>query len=168
MLSPLLPPSNDSEASVFKVFDVMDNCENMHAFHSLWWFFKNNFGNFSLCYVCYFWFDLIFFVRLCEMFLGFGIIRLINSHMAWDTGLSTVGVWVFCGSEWGHVLSLSFFLCPDPITSLFSWCIWFFSPWLSLIITGLSLLFFSFPRLSCLVLFFLSSVGFRFLVCSCK
>lgn len=29
------PPSNDSEASVFKVFDVLENCENMHAFHSL-------------------------------------------------------------------------------------------------------------------------------------
>lgn len=29
------PPSNDSEASVFKVFDVLKTCENKHAFHSL-------------------------------------------------------------------------------------------------------------------------------------
>ena len=72
------PPSNDSEASVFKVFDVLKNCENTHAFHSFF-----DFGEFFLLLCVLF---ILFSVRLCELFPGFGIIQYINSYTARDKG----------------------------------------------------------------------------------
>lgn len=50
-------------------------------------------------------------VGLCEMFLSFGIIRSINSHTAWDQGLTNVGVWVSVGLNGDTCcLSHSFFV----------------------------------------------------------
>lgn len=101
------------------------NCENMHAFHSLWWVLW--FGEFFLLLRVWFSFNFysVFFVGLCEMSLSFGIIQYINSHWARDKGSTNVGVWVFVGLNGDTRVSLSFFLCPDPVIPLFSCFIWF-------------------------------------------
>lgn len=81
---------------------------------------------FSLCYVsdsvcfCFFFLSLFISVGSCEMFLSFGIIQSINSHTARYKGVTNVGVWLSLGLNGGHMLSLSFFLCPDPVSPLFS------------------------------------------------
>lgn len=88
---------------------------------------------------------------LCEMLISFGIIQLINSHMAWNNGFSTVGVLFFRGSESGHMLSLSFFLCPDPKSPLSSWCfciLFFLSFVLSWLFLTICLKCVSFPGLA--------------------
>lgn len=85
-------------------------------------------------------------------------------------GLVYCGSLGFCGSEWEHVLSLSFFLCPDPVTPFFSWFIWFiFCSYHSYSSQNCFCLYcFLYIFLFWISQFFRSSVGFPFLVCSCK
>lgn len=143
------PPSNDSEASVFKVFLMLWKPVKTRMLFTPY----DEFYDLAIFIFCV-W--LFLTVESCKMFLSFGIIQLVNSHTARVKALSNVGVWVFCGSEWGHMLSFSFFLCPDLVIpfdySFHNICLYCFPH-------------FYFPGFPS---FPFSSVRFPFLVCSCK
>lgn len=118
MLSPLLHHSNDSEASVFSIIGCFwpESCEKMHAFHSLWlflWFFFF----FLSCVGIYFLF--FWMVWDVDQLWNHSIAKLPHGLELW---LFNCGSLFFSGSDLGHILCLSFFLCPDPDSPLFSWC----------------------------------------------
>lgn len=158
------PQSNDSEASV--CWTMFCSCVKIRMLFTPYDQFLISRFHFFFRYVCDYFLYLC--CVLCEMFLSFGIIQWINFHTARHTGQTKCGSLGICGSERGHVLSLSFLLCPDPVAPLFL----FLFPLLCFVVRSwlishscwFCLYCFSLPE----YVFLSFHWFFRSLVCSCK